>query len=35
MTAELAGIWPTDKPLRLTDAMQDLDAVNEQLEDPT
>jgi hypothetical protein len=34
MTSELAGIWHTDKPLRLTDAMQDLDAVNEQLEDP-
>jgi hypothetical protein len=34
MTSELAGIWPTDKPLRLTDAMQDLDDVNEQLKDP-
>jgi hypothetical protein len=34
MTSDLAGIWPTDKPLCLTDAMRDLDEVNELLEDP-
>jgi hypothetical protein len=35
MASDLAGVWPTDKRLRLTDAMQDLDDIAEHLQDET
>jgi hypothetical protein len=34
MASDLAGIWPTHKPLRVSDAMDDLDDLVELLQDP-